>query len=367
MDIDREPQKQGDGGGDKQPPAPKDDDLRAGGDESDEEKEEVVKMPSAVFVHSLPLLSTVDHHQRLQAGISGKRVVGVLLGANVEGRVNVTNSFAVPFEEDAKNPKIWYFDHHYTEDMFAMFKKVNAKEKIIGWYSTGPKLKQNDLAIHQLLRNYCQHPIYVIIRVTEEGQEEGIPTTAYRAVEKVEDERVGPKLTFEHLPTQLKCSPMEEVGVAHLLRDVTDPAAQSLQAQVKDKQLGLQSLEIKLGQMRDYLEMVAEGKLPVNNEVMYVVQDIFNTLPSLAQFRATPEMPTEVNDSLMVSYMGNIVRSVLALHNLIMNKFEMRRLKEESEQKKKDQEEKRQKELEEKKKKKLEEEKKKKKAGEKEA
>jgi len=367
MDIDdKKPQEPGDG-----KPPKKDHDIRGDdGEEEDAEAEEPDPVPTEVFVHSLPLLSTVDHHQRLSTGAANKRVLGVLLGANVGGRVNITNSFAVPFEEDAKKPDIWFFDHHYLEDMFGMFKKVNAKEKIIGWYSTGPKLRPNDLQIQQLLRRYCTHPVYCIIRVTEEGEEEGIPATAYKMVEKVEDERVGPKLTFEHLPTHLKCSPMEEVGVAHLLRDIQEPGAgHTLQAHVDDKNQGLRSLGVKLGQICRYLQMVASGKLPVNNEVLCCVQDIFNVLPGLSQFRATPEMPTEVNDSLMVNYVTNIMRSVLALHNLILNKFEMRRLKEEAEQKRKDKEEKRLKELEEKKaekKKKKEEEKEKKKQTEKE-
>lgn len=30
------------------------------------------------------------------------------------------------------------------------FVDVSAKEHIVGWYSTGPKLRENDLDIHQL-------------------------------------------------------------------------------------------------------------------------------------------------------------------------------------------------------------------------
>jgi hypothetical protein len=44
---------------------------------------------------------------------------------NTAGVVNITNSFALPFEEDDKDPKIWFLDHNYLENMFAMFKKVN--------------------------------------------------------------------------------------------------------------------------------------------------------------------------------------------------------------------------------------------------
>ncbi len=35
--------------------------------------------------------------------------------------------FAVPFEEDDRNQKIWFLDHSYLEAMFAMFRKVNGE------------------------------------------------------------------------------------------------------------------------------------------------------------------------------------------------------------------------------------------------
>jgi len=42
-------------------------------------------------------------------------------------------------------------DHEYLENMYAMFKKVNARERIVGWYHTGPKLHQNDIRINDLV------------------------------------------------------------------------------------------------------------------------------------------------------------------------------------------------------------------------
>jgi hypothetical protein len=33
----------------------------------------------------------------------------------------------VPFEEDDKDPSIWFLDHSYLEVMFRMFKKVNGE------------------------------------------------------------------------------------------------------------------------------------------------------------------------------------------------------------------------------------------------
>ena len=82
-----------------------------------------------VVVHPLCLLSTVDHYNRVLGDSKGgaKRVVGVLLGSSTKGTVDVTNSFAVPFEEDAKNPGIFFLDHNYLDTMFKMYKKVNGE------------------------------------------------------------------------------------------------------------------------------------------------------------------------------------------------------------------------------------------------
>lgn len=50
-------------------------------------------LPTAVVVHPLVLLSTVDHYNRV-ARDTKKRVVGVLLGTVSKGVVDVTNSYA---------------------------------------------------------------------------------------------------------------------------------------------------------------------------------------------------------------------------------------------------------------------------------
>ena len=37
-----------------------------------------------------------------------------------------------------------------------------AKEKIVGWYSTGPKIRTNDVDIHELFTDYHPNPAFVI-------------------------------------------------------------------------------------------------------------------------------------------------------------------------------------------------------------
>ena len=81
----------------------------------------------------------------------------------------------MPFDEDQRNPEVWFLDHSYLENMAAMFRKVNcknlvnisikikclflARERIVGWYHTGPKLYRNDMKIHELIGQHCANPV----------------------------------------------------------------------------------------------------------------------------------------------------------------------------------------------------------------
>jgi 26S proteasome regulatory subunit N8 len=125
--------------------------------------------PTSVAVHPLVLLSVVDHYHRAARNTT-KRVVGVLLGQSSQGKVNVASSFAVPFEEDDKDPNVWFVDHDYIELMADMFRKVNgntilikAKEKLVGWYHSGPSLRQADLHINELFKKYTTCPVLLIV------------------------------------------------------------------------------------------------------------------------------------------------------------------------------------------------------------
>uniref|UniRef100_A0A5F7ZIV5 26S proteasome non-ATPase regulatory subunit 7 n=1 Tax=Macaca mulatta TaxID=9544 RepID=A0A5F7ZIV5_MACMU len=178
-----------------------------------------------VVVHPLVLLSVVDHFNRIGKVGNQKRVVGVLLGSWQKKVLDVSNSFAVPFDEDDKDDSVWFLDHDYLENMYGMFKKVNARERIVGWYHTGPKLHKNDIAINELMKRYCPNSVLVIIDV--KPKDLGLPTEAYISVEEVHDDGTPTSKTFEHVTSEIGAEEAEEVGVEHLLRPwlVTPPHA----------------------------------------------------------------------------------------------------------------------------------------------
>jgi hypothetical protein len=45
--------------------------------------------------------------------------------STLSGRAAADASFAVPFEEDERDPKTFFLDLDYVEEMWRMFRKVN--------------------------------------------------------------------------------------------------------------------------------------------------------------------------------------------------------------------------------------------------
>ncbi|XP_018594393.1 26S proteasome non-ATPase regulatory subunit 7-like isoform X2 [Scleropages formosus] len=243
-----------------------------------------------VVVHPLVLLSVVDHFNRVAKISIHKRVVGVLLGSWQNNVLDVSNSFALPFDEEDES--VWFLDHDYLENMFGMFKKVNARETVVGWYHTGPKLHKNDIAINDLIKRYCT-------------TSNGTPTSK----------------TFEHVNSEIGAEEAEEVGVEHLLRDIKDTTIGTLSQRIAYQVQGLKELNLKLLIIKSYLEKVVTGKLPLNKQIIYNLQDIFSFLPDVNLREFVKTLYIKTNDQMLMIYLASLIRSVVALHNLINNKI----------------------------------------------
>ena len=198
------------------------------------------KKYNMVIVHPTVLLSIVDHYNRI-AKDTKKRVVGVLCGFYGDnGVLDVTNCYAVPFEEDLQEPDIWFFDQIYHEQMFNMLRRINGKEVVIGWYSSGPSVKYADISINEIMRRYNSNPCFVVCNVQDENLI-GLPTEAYYSQEEVDDEG-NLNRQFVHVSSSIGATEAEEIGVEHLLRDIKDASQGELSKRVSDKLLGLKVL-----------------------------------------------------------------------------------------------------------------------------
>jgi len=220
-----------------------------------------------------------------------------------------------------------------------------AREKVIGWYHSGPKLRGSDLSINRLLRNYIPNPILVIVHINSVDPTQGIPTDAYFAIEEIKDDGTTTAETFVHIPSTIEAEEAEEIGVEHLLRDLKESTG-DLATRITSQLESLRGLQSRLKEVAVYLGKVLNEQLPVNHAILEVLQDVFNLLPNLSP---TPVGGTsggvgdlersfrvKTNDQLMCIYLSSMIRAVLALHDLIDSGIDESAVKEEKKEEKKE-------------------------------
>ena len=100
-----------------------------------------------------------------------------------------------------------------------------------------------------------------------------------------------------------------------------DTTESTVAAQVNAKLTSLKSLQKRMEEMHRYLSDVVQGKMPVNHQIIYNMQDMFNLSPNLKVEELVKAFASNTNDSMLVIYLSSLIRSIIALHNLINNKM----------------------------------------------
>jgi len=108
--------------------------------------------------------------------------------------------------------------------------------------------------------------------------------------------------SFQHLPSEIGAEEAEEIGVEHLLRDIKDTTVSTLAERVNAKLASLKGLKARLEDIQTYLKGVVDGKLPVNHEITFLTQEIFNLLPNLNVEELVRSFSVKTNDMMLVSF-----------------------------------------------------------------
>lgn len=74
--------------------------------------------------------------------------------------------------------------------------------------------------------------------------------------------------------------------------------------------------------MKAYLGNVLAKKLPVNHQILYNMQTVFNLLPNLNVEELVKALLAKTNDMALVIYTSSLIRCVVALHDLVRNKLQ---------------------------------------------
>ena len=209
-----------------------------------------------VLIRPVVLLSVVDHYKRMNA----KRVIGILLGEIENNTIFISNSFAIPFEE---NEDCWYYDTSYLEKMLEMSYKINPMEKLVGWYHTNENITNEDNNITKSFKRYTNSPLMISVDVNSKT----MPINCFKLIEN----------ELRKTSIKIETGEAEEVGVEHLLKNYHDQSRDFSNINVNEIKKSLNAYENCLTKIIKSLEMmenngVCNKKLNAFHDCLNMVQ-----------------------------------------------------------------------------------------------
>ena len=104
--------------------------------------------------------------------------------------------------------------------------------------------------------------------------------------------------------------------------DIRNATVGTLSQRITNQLMGLKGLTKSLYDIRAYLDKLLANKLPLNHQILSHIQDMFNLLPDVTQQDLIKSIYVKTNDEMLLVYLSSLIRSIIALHNLIMNKIQ---------------------------------------------
>ncbi|KAG1337744.1 Eukaryotic translation initiation factor 3 subunit F [Cocos nucifera] len=213
-------------------------------------------------VHPVVLFNICDCYVRRPD--QADRVIGTLLGSvSPDGTVEIKNSYAVPHNESADQVAL---DIDYHHNMFMSHQKVNPKEVIVGWYSTGFGVSGGSTLIHEFYSREVSNPVHLTV------------DTGFQNVDIL-------KMTMvDKIPNDLQGM---EASMERLLALIDD--------------------------VYKYVDDVVEGRETPDNNIGRFIADTLSSVPKLSTAAFDKLFNDRIQDNLALVYLSSLTRTQLSV------------------------------------------------------
>jgi translation initiation factor 3 subunit F len=283
---------------------------------------------NSVRVHPVVLFTICDAYIRRNKG--QERVIGTLLGTIGDGIVDIQNCYAVPHIETNEQVRaliitpctptsllIWApllplrdlqvavdVVHHQT--MANLQQKVNPRERVVGWFSTGVDVTGPDALIHSFYAGECPSPVHLIVDTTLQNNK-----MAIRAFSSREFAIQGRELAreFQEVPCEVRSIEAERAGAELLSAEL----AEKLPSSAEGLASTLEKLQHNLEAAHRYVTEVVEGKRAGSATVGRHLAETVASVPRFSKDELTKLATDSQNDVLLTSYLAGLIKAHIAL------------------------------------------------------
>jgi translation initiation factor 3 subunit F len=257
------------------------------------------------------------------------RVIGTLLGTIKDGVVEVTESFAVPHME-RKDELFVAINKEYHKQMISFHRRINRKERIVGWYTTtspeGALINDNSSLIHDFYSAECENPIHIVVDTTLAGD-----TMSVRGFNSVPLSLGDMSLAnmFREVQVDLTVTDAESTCLYHMIHS-QQPAGSSADKPWASSEIlsavptqratvnaAMNQLLVVLDDVQRYVDSVVDNKNPAVAEYGMKIADAIAALQSVRPEEFNSVLQEKIQDLLMVSYISSLTSTQLQLSEKI--------------------------------------------------
>ncbi|KAK1614397.1 hypothetical protein QYE76_019914 [Lolium multiflorum] len=233
-----------------------------------------------------------------------ERVIGTLLGSSLpDGTVHVRNAYVVPHSESADQVAL---DIEYHHNMYASHQKVNPKEVIVGWFSTGFGVSGGSTLIHEFYSREVTSPIHLTVDTGFTMGEASIKAYVSSNL-SLGDRHLAAQ--FQEIPLDLKMLDAEKVGFEMLKSTVVDKLPNDLEGM----ESSMQKLYALIDEIYKYSDDVVEGRVAADNKIGRFIADAVSSMPKLSPSSFDRLFNDRIQDNLALVYLSSITRTQIAV------------------------------------------------------
>jgi translation initiation factor 3 subunit F len=253
-------------------------------------------------VHPLVIFNICDCFVRRPD--QAERVIGTLLGSVLpDGTVDIRNSYAVPHNESSDQVAL---DIDYHHNMLASHQRVNPKEVIVGWFSSGAGVSGGSALIHEFYSREAQSPVHLIVDTGFSKAEATIK--AFVSVNlSLRDQQLATQ--FQEILLDLCMVEAQRVGF-DILKTV---AVDKLPDDLEGMEASMERLLALINDVYKYVDDVVEERAGADNNIGRFIWDSIASMTKLTPLAFDKLVNNSIQDQLLLLYLSSITRTQLTL------------------------------------------------------
>ncbi|KAM0787944.1 hypothetical protein ACM66B_006149 [Microbotryomycetes sp. NB124-2] len=272
-----------------------------------------------VALHPLPVLNISEHLTRvsLQQKDPDVKVVGALLGTQVGRAIEIMNTFEIVIEQAQDGSGQLKLDHAYFVTRADQFKQVFPSFDFLGWYTIGDEPSQQDIDLHKQFFTYNETPLLLQLSRTRSTDNKNVPVAVYESLTEVIDNE--PQVVFVKTDYEIETGEAERVAVDHAAKvsGGAEGGQSSMIANLTTQRNAIQMLADRVKVIVQYLQAVAQGTAPRDEETLRMISALCTSLPATDAVDFQQEFMTEYNDVLLTTYLATLTKQLNTANDLL--------------------------------------------------